>query len=209
MDAVQTAVEKLGARMSEAETRISALEDKDQGMGVTVETATKTIALLQEKVTYLEDAGRRNNVRIVGIVEGGEGRDMRQFVRVFLEETLNIEMGPDFEIERAHRAGQRGNRDRHVLVRFLRYGAREAVLRASREKERVEWRGKRVSFFQDLSQEIIQRRNKFDGVKKQLQEKGLRYTMLYPAVLRVVADNIRHTFASPEEVRSFISGRAL
>lgn len=58
MDAVQTAVEKLGNRMSEAETRISALEDKDQCTGVTVETATKTIALLQEKVIYLEDAGR-------------------------------------------------------------------------------------------------------------------------------------------------------
>jgi len=82
------------------------------------------------------------------------------------------------------------------------------VLRAARERERVEWRGKQVSFFQDLSQDVIQRRKKFDGVKRQLQEKGLRYTMLYPAVLRVVADNVRHTFASPEEVRNFISKRA-
>lgn len=66
MDAVRCGtVEKLGARMAEAETHISALEDKDQSMGATVATATKTIALLQEKVTYLEDAGRRNNVRIV------------------------------------------------------------------------------------------------------------------------------------------------
>lgn len=109
MDTVQTAVEKLGACMSEAETRILALEDKDQSMGVTVETATKTIALLQEKVTYLEGAGRRNNVCIVGIVEGTGGRDMRQFVRALLEETVNIEMGPDFEIERADRTGQWGS----------------------------------------------------------------------------------------------------
>ena len=97
-------------------------------MGSTVETATKTIALLQKKVRYLEDAGRRNNVHIVGIVEGAEGQDMQQFVRTFLEETLSIEMGPDFEIKCAHRAGQRGNRDRHILVRFLKIGAREAVL---------------------------------------------------------------------------------
>ena len=96
MDAVQTTVEKLGARMAEAETHISALEDKDQSMGAMVETATKTIALLQEKVTYLEDAGRHNNVRVVGIAEEAEGRDMQQFVRTFLEETLSIEMGLDF-----------------------------------------------------------------------------------------------------------------
>ncbi|KAG7999513.1 LINE-1 retrotransposable element ORF1 protein [Nibea albiflora] len=208
MDAVKAAVENLGARVTEAETRISALEDHDQSMSVAVDAASKTIAQLQEKITYLEDAGRRNNVRIVGVAEGAEGGDMQRFARTFLEETLDIEMGPDFEIERAHRTGQRGNRDRHVLVRFLKFGAREAVLKAAREKERVEWRGKRVSFFQDLSQDIIQRRKKFDGVKKQLQEKGLRYTMIYPAVLRVVADNIRHAFTSPEEVRSFISKRA-
>lgn len=72
---------------------------------------------------------------------------MQQFVWAFLEETLNIEMGLDFETERAHRASQWGNRDRHVLVRFLRFGAREM--------ERVEWRGKQVSFFQDLTQDIV------------------------------------------------------
>ena len=98
--------------MTEAETRISALEDQDQSLSDAVETTTKTIAQLQE--------------------------------------VLDIEMGPDFEIERAHRAVQRGNRDRHILMRFLRFGAREAVLRAAREKERVEWRGKHVSCFQDL-----------------------------------------------------------
>ena len=138
MDAVQTASKKLGSRVTETETRISALEDQDQSPSVAMETATKTIAQLQEKVTYLEDAGRRNNVCIVGVVESAKGGDMQKIVRTFLEEVLDIEMEPDLEIERAHRAGQRGNRDRHILVRFLRFGAREAVLRAAREKERVE-----------------------------------------------------------------------
>ena len=99
MDAVQTAVDKLGARVMEVETRISALEDQGQNIDVTVSTATKTIAQLQEKVTYLEDAGRRNNVRIVGIEEGAEDRDMQKFVQKLLAETLDIEMGPEFEIE--------------------------------------------------------------------------------------------------------------
>lgn len=83
----------------EVETRISALEDQGQNIDVTVSTATKTIAQLQEKVTYLEDAGRRNNVRIVGIEEGAEDRDMQKFVQKLLAETLDIEMGPEFEIE--------------------------------------------------------------------------------------------------------------
>ncbi len=73
MDAVETSVEKMGARLTEAETRISALEGQDQSLGAAVDTATKTIAQLQEKVTYLKDAGRHNNVCTVGIEEGTEG----------------------------------------------------------------------------------------------------------------------------------------
>ena len=45
------------------------------------------------------------------------------------------------------------------------------------------------------------RRKKFDGVKKRLQEKGLRC----PAILKMVVDNNRHTFTSPEESGDFLS----
>ncbi len=82
-----------------------------------------------------------------------------------------------FEIERFPRTGQWGNRDCHILVRFLRFRVREVVLQAARDKKRLTWEDKWVSFFQDLSQDIIQRHKKFDGVKKQLQERGLRYIM--------------------------------
>ena len=207
MDAVQSTVETLGHRVTEAETRISTLEDKDEVRETAVSTAMRTVTQLQERVIYLEDAGRRNNVRIVGIKEGDEGRDMQGFVQKLISETLDVGLTQDFEIERSHRTGQRGGRDRHILVRFLRFTAREAVLRAAREKGRVTWKDRPVSFFQDLSQDVIQKRKKFDGVKKKLQEKGLRYTMVYPAMLRVVADNTRHTFTSPEDAGAFLSSR--
>uniref|UniRef100_A0A3B5B3W5 L1 transposable element RRM domain-containing protein n=1 Tax=Stegastes partitus TaxID=144197 RepID=A0A3B5B3W5_9TELE len=184
MDTVQTTLETLGHRVNEAETRISTLEDKDGARETAMNTAMRNLTQLQERVTYLEDAGRRNNVRIVGIEEGAEGNDVHGFVQKLISKTLDVELTQDFEIERSHRTGQRGGRDRHILVRFLRFTAREAVLRAAREKGRATWKGKPVSFFQDLSQDVIQKRKKFDGVKRKLQEKGLRYTMIYPAMLR-------------------------
>uniref|UniRef100_A0A3P8RWR8 Reverse transcriptase domain-containing protein n=1 Tax=Amphiprion percula TaxID=161767 RepID=A0A3P8RWR8_AMPPE len=155
MDAVQATVEKLGSRMAEA--RISALEDEGRLRGNAAETAAATIKQLQERVAYLEDAGRRNNVRIVGVEEGTEGKDLNVFISSLLSETLNIEMTRDFEIERSYRAGPRRSGDRHIIIRFLKLRAREEVLRAAREKGRVERQGKRISFFQDLSQDIIQR----------------------------------------------------
>lgn len=120
MDAVQTAVDKLKARLTEVESPISALEDQGQNIDVTVSTETKTIVQLQEKVIYLEDASRRNNVRIVRIEEGAEDRDMPKW-DMLLVETLDIEMGPEFEIERAHRAGQRGNRYLFQVIVMLQF----------------------------------------------------------------------------------------
>ncbi|CAK6977184.1 F-actin-monooxygenase MICAL3-like [Scomber scombrus] len=170
MDAVQTTVETLGHRVTEAETRISTLDDKDEVKETTVNTAMRTVTQLQERVISLEDAGRCYNVHIVGIEEGAEGRDIQGFVQKLISETLDVELTQDFEIERSHRTGQRGGRDRHIL-------------------------------------DVIQERKKFDGVKKKLQEKGLRCTMVYPAMLSVVANNIRHTFTSPEDAGVFLSSR--
>ncbi len=143
--------------MTKAKTQISALEDRGQSQGAPVKTVVKTIMQLQGRIIYLKDASRRINICIVGVVEDAEGRDMQGFVKRLISEALDIEVTPDFEKERPHRTGQWSSRDRHVLVRFLRFRAWEAVLRVAREKGRVTREGKRVSSFQDLSQNIIQR----------------------------------------------------
>lgn len=90
MDAVQSTMEKLGSQMTEAETRISALEDQGQTQGATVEAKVKTPSQLQETITYLEDAGHGNNIRIVGMAEDTEGRDMQGFLKKLISEALDI-----------------------------------------------------------------------------------------------------------------------
>lgn len=100
---------------------------------------------LQERVNYLEDAGCRNNVRIVGIVENSEEVNMESLVRTLLKENLGMNFDEGFEIERAPRCGPKPNTDvgfsRHILVKFLWFSARQAVLRTAREKGCAEWKG--------------------------------------------------------------------
>ena len=207
LETLQTTVEKLGARMSEAETRISDLEDVSNSRGASIDSAILNLKKLQDKVTYLEDAGRRNNVRVTGIPENAERQDLSGFVLTILTEKLGLDVDSGFELERAHRVGPRRDdgRSRHVLVRFLRFSAREAVLRAARDKRRVEWQGNRIFFFQDLSQDVLQQRRKFDTVKKQLQERGISYSMLYPATLKVSVNNWINTFTSPSAAADFLA----
>lgn len=60
---------------------------------------------LRGRVNYLEDAGRRNNVCIVGIVENSEAGDMEMSVHTLLKGYLGMDVGRGIEIERAHRCG--------------------------------------------------------------------------------------------------------
>lgn len=53
MDAVQATVEKLGTQMTEAEACISALEDRGQVAGVTVDGAVKTIKRSYTRKKYI------------------------------------------------------------------------------------------------------------------------------------------------------------
>ncbi|KAM3607870.1 uncharacterized protein V6R79_015464 [Siganus canaliculatus] len=208
LETLQATVEKLGTRMEEAENRISDLEDVSNSRNAALNSAMINLKKLQDKVTYLDDAGRRNNVRVTGIAENAEKQDLAGFVLTLLAEQLEIDINEGFELERIHRVGpRREDRNRHILVRFLRFSAREAVLRAARRKGRVEWQGKRISFFQDLSQDVLQLRRKFDAVKKQLQERDLPYSMLYPATLKVSVNNRAHTFTSPEAAVGFLAAQ--
>ncbi|KAK1897041.1 LINE-1 retrotransposable element ORF1 protein [Dissostichus eleginoides] len=131
LEVLQSTVERLGGRMSEAEARISNLEDVSNSRGASIDSTAAHVKKLQDKVTYLEDAGRRNNVRITGISENAEKQDLHGFVLSIFAEKLDLEVDMGFELERAHRVGPKKDdgRSRHILVRLLRFSAREAVLR--------------------------------------------------------------------------------
>ncbi len=62
-------------------------------------------------MTDIEDRGRRNNVRLVGLPEGKEGTNVASFLRVNLSKWIPSLRGRDIEIDRAHRVydGGRGS----------------------------------------------------------------------------------------------------
>ncbi|KAI4809938.1 hypothetical protein KUCAC02_018793 [Chaenocephalus aceratus] len=90
LEVLQSTVEKLGGRMSEAEARISNL-----ATGASIYSTPAHVKKLQDKVTYLEDAGRRNNIRITGIPENAEKQDLLYmffFVLSIFAEKLDLEV---------------------------------------------------------------------------------------------------------------------
>uniref|UniRef100_A0A3Q2DLE7 L1 transposable element RRM domain-containing protein n=1 Tax=Cyprinodon variegatus TaxID=28743 RepID=A0A3Q2DLE7_CYPVA len=146
----------LEKRMEEAEGRISGTEDS-------LGTHGTSIAAL-EKLDDLENRGRRKNLKIINLPEKVEGdTPLVDFLQNMLPTLVGLPADhPPLEIEQAHRAlapAPAPNKPpRSILVRFLRYPHREAVLNAAKKKRDIHYGGSQLRFYPDLSAEVLRRR---------------------------------------------------
>lgn len=95
-------------RVTEAETRISAVEDTVSRDSADLNKIKKKLDVALEKIDDLENRSRRCNLRIIGLPEGEEGTNLVSFPRTWLPNLLNVEF-KDHQVktERAHRVPSR------------------------------------------------------------------------------------------------------
>uniref|UniRef100_A0A673BQ26 L1 transposable element RRM domain-containing protein n=1 Tax=Sphaeramia orbicularis TaxID=375764 RepID=A0A673BQ26_9TELE len=170
------------------------------------ETLKRDYDKLQEKCMDLENRGRRQNLRIVGITEDTEAGNPSRFAADFFVEVLGEEnFDSPIIIDRAHRTlapkPRRGERPRAIIVRLHHYSDKEKILRLSRCKGRLFYKGSPVHIFPDLSPEIGKLRASFNPVKVKLRNVGIPYSLYYPAKLVITVNNTRHSFTDPQESR--------
>ncbi|KAK7881346.1 hypothetical protein WMY93_029755 [Mugilogobius chulae] len=155
-----TAVTAVQERVTEAETRISSLEDTTERLRTAEGKRSKLFESMWDRIQALENHGKRNNVRVIGLKEAlGADGTLLSCVQKMLAEGLGINAAaPEFEIEHAHRAlaslPDPDKPPRPVLVRFLRQSARDKVIAAAKVKGGFEWEKCRVSVFPDMTKEL-------------------------------------------------------
>uniref|UniRef100_H3AMT2 L1 transposable element RRM domain-containing protein n=1 Tax=Latimeria chalumnae TaxID=7897 RepID=H3AMT2_LATCH len=153
-------LDKLTHRTNAVENWISDREDRL----CHVENLATEIHNLREKCDDLENRSRRPNLRIVGILEGLEGRDPEAFVGSLIPKVLGADTFPQrLEIERAHRAvrPRPGPGERpHIML------DRVAVMRKARELGTLTWENHRIFFFPDLSSNLQAKQWEFTPVRR-------------------------------------------
>ena len=188
--ALSNRVTDLEKRVEEVEERVSTTEDSNSAYATHIAAMDKTVKQLQLKIDDLENRGHRKNLKIINLPEKTEGIiPLVDFFQTTLPTLIGLPADyPTLEIERAHRAlapaPAPDKPPRSVLVQFLQYSQREAVLKAAIKKRDIYHGGSLLRFYPDLSAEVLRRRQEFDTVGKALARHNKYRGFAYPACLR-------------------------
>ena len=151
-------------------------------------TAQKASA---ERLDYLEDQSRRNNLRIDGIKEeqGETWEHVAEKVKALVKNKIGIQ--GEIPIERAHRVGKpSGDRPRSIVARFLSFTDKNNILRNAKKLK-----GSNLYINEDLCETS---RNKRKEQLPQLKQARSEGKIAYFVHTRLVIKE-RNTLQSPQD----------
>lgn len=145
-----------------------ALQQKEHGMD-------KLVTTLTEKIDDLENRHRRSNLRLVGLLEGAEGKEVETFLEKWIPEVPVDENFPaPVIIERAHHIPS--GRPKHnsppvprpLILKFLNYSDKVHVMRAAQAKGKIMYEEQHIMF-------MSRKRMRCGAVKQQLRAQGIQF----------------------------------
>uniref|UniRef100_A0A3B3H8H7 L1 transposable element RRM domain-containing protein n=1 Tax=Oryzias latipes TaxID=8090 RepID=A0A3B3H8H7_ORYLA len=207
---MQDSLNFMKTTVGELEGRVGSNQDELSRLETRIKQLEKQNSYLAERVEDVENWSRASNIRLLRVPEGSEGRDMIGFVGQLLIQLFGQDKLPSPPvIERAHRSPGTPNPNpkagpRPILVRFLHFQDKLNILRLSRDKKELLFKGNRVHIYPAFSAGFMEKRRLFTTVKKKLRDLDIEYAMQYPATLRVQVAGKRLFFRSPDEAEIFI-----
>ncbi|KAJ1152767.1 hypothetical protein NDU88_005542 [Pleurodeles waltl] len=195
-------LQKMVDKMSTMESDIQTLRSTSKSLEVRTLTAQhETMAARPEDQ---EGRSRRNCSRVVGVPEGAEGASVDLFLEDIILKTLCPKrLSNFFMVERAHRtlglSPRPGAPPRTIIARTFNHRDREAILQAAHTHCYPHNKNLIIRIFSDYSIQVQKQRRSLDEVKKVLHIKELKYMMLFPARLQVLAEGKSWYFTSPAD----------
>lgn len=209
LDTITSRLEDNTKRITEAENRVSRTEDKMAELHNKISSLEKTVQSLSERAEDAENRSRRDNIRIIGLKEGAEGRQPVKFFETWLPKLLEIETKHGtIKIDRAHRTlgPLKPNRARPVLIKLHNYSDKTKILAAAKKKEHLTHEGSGIHITQDLSVKVREARRAYNDVCGQLIQRGVRFVMRYPSNLCFTHNGSDHSFHSAQDAQTYLNG---
>lgn len=209
---IKNSIEALNSRIDIFELRMNNIEDQiEEGSKNSVDPIQMAKHIInKERLRDIEDTSRSANIRLIGIPESyNKENGAEDIIKEIIEENFpELKRDASLEIVSAYRVPSKFDENRltprHVLVKFWNSHDKEKILRLSREREEITYRGTRIRLTADLSLGTLDARSKWANIIRVLQDEGFKPRILYPAKLAFNFDGKTKIFFDIEEFKDFI-----
>ena len=210
---LKVAAEFNGAKMDEFSVNLKSMETKQANLSKIIDDHSRSIDQNVNKLNYLENYGRRNNIKLLGVEDSENSKetwdDSENLFKAKVKELLNIK--DELNIERAHRVGkfqkaytdEAGRRipekPRAIVARFSSWKQKELVTKAARDV-----RPSGYMFADDFSDLTLARRKaQLPELKKARDEGKTAYFAVDRLIIKNRAPRNRQQSESEETEISF------
>ena len=101
-----------------------------------------------------------------------------------------------------YRINPRRNMPRHILIKLTKTKHKERILKSSRKKQQVTYKGNSICITADLSAETLQARREWQDAFKVLRGKNLQPRLQYPTRISKIDGEIK-SFSDKQKFRKF------
>uniref|UniRef100_M9MMH8 L1 transposable element RRM domain-containing protein n=1 Tax=Monodelphis domestica TaxID=13616 RepID=M9MMH8_MONDO len=173
----------------------------------------ENINSLTEKVTDLENRGRRENLRIIGLPEKPE---INNKLDIILQEIIKencphvLEQGGKIEIERIHRTpsilNPQKTTPRNVIAKFKSFQVKEKILQEAKKRS-FRYKGAPIRITPDLAANTLRDRKAWNTIFRKARELGLQPRINYTAKLTIYFQGKVWAFNKIEDFQAFAKKR--
>ena len=111
------------------------------------------------------------------------------------------------QVQEAHRVpyriNPRRNTPRHILIKLANIKFKEKIFKATRERQKIMYKGIPIRLSADFSAETLQARREWQDILKVMKEKNLQPSLLYPARISFRFDGEIKSFSDKQKLREF------
>ena len=129
------------------------------------------------------------------------------FEEIIAENFPNMGKETDTQVQEVQRVPgrikPRRNMPRHIVIKLTKVKDKEKVLKATREKQQITYKGFAIRLSSDFSAETLQARREWHDIFKLMKGKNLQPRILYPAKLSLRLNGEIRSFTDKQKLREF------
>ena len=177
---MKNTLEGINSKISESEEQTSELEDRMLEITAMEQNKEKRMKRNEESLKDLWDNIKCTHICIIGVTEGEEREKgpEKKFEGIIAENFPKMGKETFTQVQEAKRVpykiNPRRNTPRHILIKLTNIKDKEKILKATREKQQITYKGIPIWLSADFSAETLQVRREWYNIFKVMKGKNLQ-----------------------------------